>query len=52
MFELDKKYEEESKRVTPKCPFCNKVVERLMDVELGQIVCCICPYCNKIIGVK
>ena len=44
----------EKEEIKPICPFCEKWLERLVEVKRkwhqGERVFC-CPYCKKIVGI-
>ena len=44
----------EKQEFTPKCPHCERTVEKLVEVDRGwffvQRVFC-CPHCQKIVGM-
>lgn len=45
----------EKEEITPVCPFCEKKVERLIEVRRGwftinRVFCC--PHCHKIVGLS
>ena len=45
----------EPQDIVPVCPFCEKKVEKLIEVKRGfftinRVLCC--PHCHKILGVS
>ena len=45
----------DKKQIKPVCPFCEKEVDRLIEVKDGyftakRVYCC--PHCRKIVGVN
>ena len=45
----------ETKQIKPICPFCEKEVEKLIEVKRGwftinRVFCC--PHCRKIVGLS